>query len=345
MGFTLNQHEQEKQIKRLQQKEDHDTTDYESLDNLPEINSVELKGNKSLSDLGIQAELTFDDVPTNGSDNPVTSGGVYDADNGIYEVMGRMGAKNLIPYPGTETTKTENGITFTDNGDGTVTVVTDAGGATADTAFYFCKRQLRDVNIPKGKYMLTGCPAAGSNTTYFMFLNSYVKGTTTGGMGLRDEGDGATAESTYDLDIGVYIQIRSGFVTTTPLVFKPMLRLASDTDPTYQPYAKTNKQLTDDIKALSGGGITYVTATAGTGDSPNAVKLCDYPTGFTLANTMVLGAQTTMSNGDILTWNGMSQYSAVWYITLKSDGIYGIWNANDINGQPIRIALAKIPST
>lgn len=29
------------------------TTDYEALENLPEINSVELKGNKSLSDLGI----------------------------------------------------------------------------------------------------------------------------------------------------------------------------------------------------------------------------------------------------------------------------------------------------
>lgn len=56
MGFTLNQHEQEKQIKRLQQKEDHDTTDYESLENLPEINGVELKGNKSLSDLGIQGD-------------------------------------------------------------------------------------------------------------------------------------------------------------------------------------------------------------------------------------------------------------------------------------------------
>ena len=34
------------------------TSDYEDLDNLPEIGGVELKGNKSLSDLGIQKELT-----------------------------------------------------------------------------------------------------------------------------------------------------------------------------------------------------------------------------------------------------------------------------------------------
>ena len=37
------------------------TTDYEDLENLPEINSVELKGNKSLADLGIQNALTAGD--------------------------------------------------------------------------------------------------------------------------------------------------------------------------------------------------------------------------------------------------------------------------------------------
>ena len=83
------------------------TTDYEDLDNLPKVNNVELKGNKSLSDLGIasaqsvanitngesinnfagvetalsgkQAILTFDDTPTQNSTNPVKSGGVYSA--------------------------------------------------------------------------------------------------------------------------------------------------------------------------------------------------------------------------------------------------------------------------
>ena len=43
------------------------------------------------------------------------------------------GGKNLIPYPYVNTTMTKNGITFTDNGDGTITV---DGTATADTRFY-----------------------------------------------------------------------------------------------------------------------------------------------------------------------------------------------------------------
>ena len=56
MGFTLNQLEQERQIRNLQKKEDQDTKDYEKLSNLPKINNVELKGNKTTSDLGINAD-------------------------------------------------------------------------------------------------------------------------------------------------------------------------------------------------------------------------------------------------------------------------------------------------
>lgn len=54
------------------------TTDYEALDNKPSVNSVELSGNKTLDDLGIQGKLTFDNEPTEDSQNPVKSGGVYE---------------------------------------------------------------------------------------------------------------------------------------------------------------------------------------------------------------------------------------------------------------------------
>lgn len=56
MGFTLNQLEQERQIRKLQKKEDKDTKDYEQLSNLPKVNNVELKGDKTTSDLGINAD-------------------------------------------------------------------------------------------------------------------------------------------------------------------------------------------------------------------------------------------------------------------------------------------------
>lgn len=54
------------------------TSDYNDLSNKPQINGNNLSGNKTSADLGLQAALTFDNVPTQGSSNPVTSGGVYD---------------------------------------------------------------------------------------------------------------------------------------------------------------------------------------------------------------------------------------------------------------------------
>ena len=69
--------------------------DYNDLTNKPSINEIELVGDLSLDDLGIasaesveelseaiegkQDTLTFDSVPTQNSQNPVQSGGVYDA--------------------------------------------------------------------------------------------------------------------------------------------------------------------------------------------------------------------------------------------------------------------------
>lgn len=55
------------------------TTNYNLLTNLPQIGGVELKGNKTAAQLGLQSALTFDNVPTAGSNNPVKSGGVYAA--------------------------------------------------------------------------------------------------------------------------------------------------------------------------------------------------------------------------------------------------------------------------
>lgn len=55
------------------------TSDYNQLNHKPSINGETLSGNKTSSDLGLQAALTFDSVPTDGSTNPVESNGIYDA--------------------------------------------------------------------------------------------------------------------------------------------------------------------------------------------------------------------------------------------------------------------------
>jgi hypothetical protein len=75
MGFTLNQLEQERQIRKLQKKEDKDTSNYEQLSNLPKINNVELKGDKTTSDLGIHA------------DNVMMSDGVTSVEDAINKIV------------------------------------------------------------------------------------------------------------------------------------------------------------------------------------------------------------------------------------------------------------------
>ena len=63
------------------------TSNYNQLSNKPQINNIELSGNKSLSSLGIQSALTFDSSPVQDSTNPVTSGGLYEVIGDINSVL------------------------------------------------------------------------------------------------------------------------------------------------------------------------------------------------------------------------------------------------------------------
>ena len=112
--------------------------------------------------------------------------------------------KNLMPYPYANTTKVQNGLTFTDNGDGSITV---NGTATADTLFFLL------TYIYAGTYTLTGCPKGGSETTYCQVLGS---------SDYRDFGNGITRTYLADYKQNLFIKIYSGY-TANNLVFKPYL--------------------------------------------------------------------------------------------------------------------------
>ena len=63
--------------------------------------------------------------------------------------------RNLIPYPYKETTKTTNGITFTDNGDGSLTVNGTAEGGIASFTFSSASNS---INFIAGKTYYFSCP-------------------------------------------------------------------------------------------------------------------------------------------------------------------------------------------
>lgn len=181
-----------------------------------------------------------------------SSGGGGNNNAEIADIVNVYGAKNLIPYPCNSGSRTNNGITFTDNGDGTVTA---NGTATADVSYNISQRYGVSgglFSLKNGNYLLSGCEG-GSNTTFFIqagvtknnvfsLLNKNYDGDTA----ITVDGDDNSNDSA---NIAVQIVVRSG-QTLTNKVFKPMIRLASIQDNTWVPYAKTNKKLTDDNNEL-----------------------------------------------------------------------------------------------
>lgn len=198
-----------------------------------------------------QDTLTFDNTPTENSANVVKSGGVYSAVDDVYKVMGQNGGgKNLNIYPYHETTETKNGITFTDNGDGTIT----ANGTSTAVAQFFChlrtntSTEQNNLIVPNGTYIISGCPS-DINGAAVIVTNITENGVSANKGTDRGNGDTFTVDGDdyYDdrVDLGILIYVYSG-KTLDNVTFRPMLRLASDIDNTWQPYAKTNLQLTED---------------------------------------------------------------------------------------------------
>ena len=148
-----------------------------------------------------------------------------------------LGAKNLLPL--TIGSQTINGVTWTVNSDGSVTA---NGTATGQTNSVFS---------------LSGYLPNNSQGCIFSGVNGGSSGTYFGGIMYSSTGTSYTTEidsSNGDtvipnaFDSYPYMK---GFLAVTPgttvsnLTFYPMLRLASDPDNTFAPYAMTNRELTD----------------------------------------------------------------------------------------------------
>ena len=153
-----------------------------------------------------------------------------------------LGAKNLLKN--NETTQTRNGVTFTVNDDGTITT----SGTATDGIWLILNSNLKvDTNLT---YLLSGCPSGGSEANTFSL---YFHG---GDVWKFDEGNGSGLITPTEITAEIAIHIHNG-VDMTGKVFKPMLRLASDPDDTYTPYAMTNQEIT---KGLNGKIGSYTDA-------------------------------------------------------------------------------------
>ena len=132
-------------------------------------------------------------------------------------------SKNLIPYPFTNSTSTINGVTFTDNGDGTITA---NGTATENAIYYFINQPFV---LPKGKYTFSGLPSGSAYETHYIGIAASVdgvnfeKGVYEGGLSIE-----------IDTVRAIYLVIKKGNAVNN-LVFKPQLEVGSTATP-YAPY-------------------------------------------------------------------------------------------------------------
>lgn len=169
----------------------------------------------------------------------------------------RKQGKNLIPYPYAETTKTLNGITFTDNGDGTITA---NGTATAQTDFLVSQK----LTVPEGTYILSNYIDADKRV--FLSVKS---------------NDGSIKyfnRTAFSIKYGdviqwVYIRIQSGTVCEN-IIFYPQLELGT-TATEYEPGITPIEYTPNTDGTVEGVTSLYPTTTLTT-DTAGAIIDCEY---------------------------------------------------------------------
>jgi hypothetical protein len=174
--------------------------------------------------------------------------------NEVDDIVNVLGAKNLLPYPYGYTTRTVNGVTFTDNGDGTITLNGTNTSTSANTVFMLHQRnksktaelfsRLKKMNT---SFKLLGginSPGVWLVLDFYDSSGTYVSSV----MNRSDTPTQFTIPSNVE-DINIFIRCAIDAVYSN-LTLYPMLYLASITDDTYEPYAKTNQELTQDTPGL-----------------------------------------------------------------------------------------------
>ena len=199
--------------------------------------------NKIYADVGttrikIGGTVDVDTTLSTTSTNPVQNKVIT---NSIDDVRGQI-RTNLLNPPAQ--TQTINGVTFTNNGDGTYTV---NGTASAQTGFTLA--EYTDWSILKNK-KLVGCPKGGSKETYSLYASLLHSGTFVDSY--YEIGNGVIVSNIPSniTRVEVIILIRKG-QTVNNLTFKPML--TTDLNATYDdfvPYTGDSGRLNEDVAKL-----------------------------------------------------------------------------------------------
>lgn len=247
------------------------TTNYNALENKPQINGTTLSGNKSSADLGLQDTISFEGTYDSSNNKAATMADIKDgkltgyaktsgnvaATDKVIEAIGKIekkaddnqsnissvesmignGGLNLLDMTKAANVSVSTNMSYTTNADGTITVT--ATNANVGEAVYF-----ENVQIPNGDFVFSGCPSGGSDNTYSVQIYSGTTRLTT------DYGTGSDAFTISDRKVGVRIRVGAGtqvFTISPMIVYKPIWDSGFTT---YQQYQPSNAELYALIKAM-----------------------------------------------------------------------------------------------
>ena len=141
----------------------------------------------------------------------------------------RIHGKNLIPFPYAEETTTKDGITFSVNADGGITV---SGTATVNTSFNLTMQYQKKLFVKKGREYTISCVSSLTAATGYVYFQIWANGIGNDSLSVRRGSLAFTASKDGYVQIGlvllkgqtfnetVYIQLEEGTTATeyTPYI-------------------------------------------------------------------------------------------------------------------------------
>ena len=157
----------------------------------------------------------------------------------------KLGAKNILPYPYAYGSGTVHGLTVTVNDDGSVTA---SGQPTQNVAFTLVSNIITEYDLQVGDKLIFSESNVENNNASAALV--YVS--PSGAIDLV-QGDYELTVTSDMVTRGVsfILWFNTGVDLTTPVTFKPMLRLDTDPDPTWVSPAFSNRKLTELVVYLN----------------------------------------------------------------------------------------------
>lgn len=203
------------------------------------------KINKRMKQLEVYGDCFQSQTPSPDNPSEIQSVGdlITDTESEYYhkyKIPITVAGKNLLPYPYIFTTKTIKGVTFTDNGDGSITV---NGTATANATFYLVGKQdnytLDKCGLKIGdRYTISKILISGDSIANVYFTANYYNTSDSMKQGALASSNN-TATSTIKSDFkswGIYLLVAKGKTVNNTTIKFQLEKGSSATD--YEPYIK-----------------------------------------------------------------------------------------------------------